>query len=108
MVRASLVAALVALGSCREAEPAPTLDSLRQPSGLAISPNAQWLFVTNGNWDRTQAGGTLAALDLVGLHAALQADIAASGASLSRNLPCRRVADGDETVECLPQAFICL
>ncbi len=106
MVRASLVAALVALGSCGGTDPAPTLDSLRQPSGLAVSPNAQWLFVTNGNWDRVQGGGSLAALDLVGLHAALEADIAAAGAGLSRSRPCRRVADTDETIECIPQAFI--
>lgn len=106
MVRASLVAALVALGSCGGTEPEPTLDSLRQPSGLAVSPNAQWLFVTNGNWDREQGGGTLAALDLDSLHAALEADVSASGTTLSRGRPCRRVADGDDTIECLPQAFI--
>jgi len=106
MVRASLVAALVALGSCGGTDPAPTLDSLRQPSGLAVSPNAHWLFVTNGNWDRVQEGGTLAALDLIALHAALEADIAAAGARLSPSRPCRRVADTDETIECIPQAFI--
>ncbi len=107
MVRATLVAALVALGSCSGGvEPSPALDSLRQPSGLALSPNAQWLFVASGNWDRAQAGGTVAAVDLVGLHAALEADIASAGTSLSASRPCRRVADGDETIECLPRAFI--
>lgn len=106
MVRAMLIAGLVAVGSCGGTEPAPALDSLRQPSGLAISPNAQWLFVTNGNWDRAQAGGTLAALNLVGLHAALEAEVASAGSELLSGRPCRRVADTDETVECLAQAFI--
>lgn len=106
MGRASLVAALVALGSCGGTEPAPPLDSLRQPSGLALSPNGQWLFVTNGNWDRAQAGGTLAALDLVRLHAALESDVAPAQTPLSGARPCRRVADGDETIECLPRGFI--
>ncbi len=106
MVRASLAVALVALGSCGGTDPAPTLDSLRQPSGLALSPNGQWLFVANGNWDRVQAGGTLAALDLVALHAALDAEIASAGTTLSATRPCRRIADGDQTIECLPQAFI--
>ncbi|MGH1348101.1 MAG: YncE family protein [Nannocystales bacterium] len=106
MVRASLVAALVALGSCGGTEPEPVRDSLRQPSGLAVSPNAQWLFVTNGNWDRVQKGGTLAAVDLVGLHAALGGDVGAPGATLSSSRPCRRLAERDPTIECLPTAFI--
>ncbi|MCR9162207.1 MAG: YncE family protein [Nannocystaceae bacterium] len=106
MRRALLLGAAVALGSCGGTKPAPDLGTLRQPSGLAVAPDHQWLFVTNGNWDRSQEGGTLAMIDLEALHTALSGSIASAGEHLSDARPCRRVADGDDTIECRPQAFI--
>jgi DNA-binding beta-propeller fold protein YncE len=106
MRRAGLLSALVVLGSCGGTKPPPDLATLRQPSGLAVGPDQRWLFVTNGNWDRTREGGTLAAIDLDALYAALTGPIEPAGASLSRAQPCRRVAEGDRTIECRPQAFI--
>ncbi len=106
MSRACLLAALVALGSCGGTKPAPDLDTIRQPSGVALAPDARSLFVANGNWDREQEGGTLVAVDLEAFHAALAGTIAPAGASLSSDRPCRRVAEGDETIECRPQPFI--
>lgn len=106
MSRAYLLAASVLLGSCGGTKPAPDPTAIRQPSGLAVAPDGQWLFVANGNWDRAQEGSTLAVVDLEALHAALSDAIAAPGSSLSRDRPCRRVAEDDATIECLPRVFI--
>lgn len=97
---------MAALPSCGGTKPTPDLGTIRQPSGLAIAPDGQWLFVANGNWDRAEAGSTLTVVDLDTLHAALSASIAAPDSALSASQPCRRVAEGDDTVECLPRAFI--
>lgn len=80
----------------------PDLDALRQPTGLAVGPNASALLVTNGNWDRAQTDSTLMAIDLVALYEALDDPAAADDGSR----PCRRVADDDPTIECDPSAFI--
>ncbi|MEM7159785.1 MAG: hypothetical protein AAF799_43495 [Myxococcota bacterium] len=80
----------------------PSLDALRQPSGLAVSPTGPVLFVTNGNWDRQQEDGTLMAVDLDALFMAL-ADPADAG---DGGRPCRRVSADDPTIECNPSAFI--
>ncbi len=106
MSRACLLGALVALGSCGGTKPAPDLGTLRQPSGLAVAPDQQWLFVTNGNWDLTQQGGTLVTIDLGALHSALAGSISSAGTGLSNARPCRRVSEDDDTIECRPQAFI--
>ncbi|MBL4688108.1 MAG: hypothetical protein JKY37_26195 [Nannocystaceae bacterium] len=46
---------------------------IRQPTGLALSADGSVLLVTNGNWDRRAASGTLALVDLVGLRDAITA-----------------------------------
>ncbi|MCB9716805.1 MAG: hypothetical protein H6712_23305 [Myxococcales bacterium] len=86
------------LTACR-AEPGivPSLDALRQPTGLAVSPTGAVLLVTNGNWDRVETDSTLMAVDLAELFAALEDE--GSGA-------CRRVSSDDPTLECNPAAFI--
>ncbi len=106
MHRAIVAGALSALVSCGGGKPDPDPLAIRQPSGLAVAPDGQALFVANGNWDRLEAGGTLVAVDLVALHAALQAEILAPGRALSGSRPCRRVAAGDDTIECAPGPFI--
>jgi hypothetical protein len=89
------VAGLVlTLSACGSDPTAPALDELRQPSGLALHPDGRWLFVTGGNWDRQQSHGTLMAIDLQRVHAAL----AAGEGSCPMN---------DEGVrECRPSSFI--
>lgn len=76
-------------------DPVPDRGILRQPSGLALSPDGSVLLVTNGNWDRRAASGTLTLVDRVGLDEA----IAAPGDGRA----CR-AADG--FIECDPTAFI--
>jgi hypothetical protein len=72
MHRAGWVALSMLVG-CGGSLPEPALDRLRQPTGLAPSPDGRWLFVTNGNWDLEERAGTLMVLDLVQLHAELAA-----------------------------------
>jgi len=100
------LAALVAMGSCGGQKPPPDLDVIRHPSGVALAPDGRWLFVSNGNWDRSLEGSTLVTIDLESVYEALQASIEPAGASLSSERPCRRAAREDDTIECLPQAFI--
>ncbi len=68
-VRAVAIAGFVLLGAsaCGRDRPDATLDDLRQPTGLALSPEGRLLFVTNGNWDRSQARGGVLTLDLAAL-----------------------------------------
>jgi len=106
MSRACWFAAAVALVSCGGQKPSPDLDTLRQPSGVAVAPDARWLFVSNGNWDRAEEGGTVAVVDLDALHAALAGTVLAADMPVSDARPCRRVAAEDATIECRPQAFI--
>jgi hypothetical protein len=76
-VRSSWVVAaglMLSASSCEDGDrAAPLRNELRQPSGLALAPSGRWLFVTGGNWDRQQTHGTLMAIDLEGVHAALAA-----------------------------------
>lgn len=102
--RAAALAVLLAGASgCGDRRPDPTLDDLRQPTGLQIGPAGEVLFVTNGNWDQSAKAGSLVTLDLVALAAGI-ADPAAPGASTTRARPCRRADDG--VVECDPSALV--
>lgn len=77
--------------SCGGQRPPPTLDRLRQPTGLQLSPEGRWAFVTNGNWDASESGGGVLVLDLEGLHAALEAPPSAD--ATTRAQPCRALDD---------------
>ncbi len=80
----ALVAAVLCCGGQR---PPPTLDRLRQPTGLQLSSDGRWAFVTNGNWDASESGGGVLVLDLERLHAALESE--ANHADPTRQKPCR-------------------
>lgn len=80
----------------------PDPDALRQPTGLAVSPSQPVLLVTNGNWDREELSSTLVVVDLD----ALFTELSRPGAAGDRTRPCRRVAEGDATIECDEAAFI--
>jgi DNA-binding beta-propeller fold protein YncE len=103
--RAAVVAALLA-GCGGGNKPDPDRAHLRQPTGLAISPDAGWLFVTNGNWDMVESAGTLMAIDLDAVHAALASSVGAPRSGLSRARPCRTIATDDPTIECDESMFI--
>ncbi len=104
-VRGLIVAVL--LGACEGGtKPAPDRAHLRQPTGLALTPDARWLFVSGGNWDMVESAGTLMAIDLADVHRALEQSVGAPGSALSRERPCRRIADGDPTIECDESFFI--
>jgi hypothetical protein len=97
------IATLAVAWACRpDPGEVPDLDALRQPTGLAVSPDQPILLVTNGNWDREELDSTLVAVDLEALFSAL----GRPGAAGERAAPCRRVAAGDATIECDPAAFI--
>jgi hypothetical protein len=97
--KALALASLGLLGCPAEPELAP-LDRLALPTGLAITPDARWLLISNGNWNRAFASSSLVALDLAALDAALL-DVQTSDAELTRARPCRRDAEADdELVEC--------
>jgi hypothetical protein len=83
----TLVAAVLSCGGQRP----PTLDRLRQPTGLQLSPDGRWAFVTNGNWDASESGGGVLVLDLERLHAALEGE--ANPADPTRQEPCRMRGD---------------
>jgi len=72
---------------CGEDRPGPTLDDLRQPTGLLVSPEGRWAYVSNGNWDRGETGGSVIALDLRGLDRATTTTPAAG--EPTRAEPCR-------------------
>jgi DNA-binding beta-propeller fold protein YncE len=65
---------LVLLVACGPQLPPPTLDDLRQPTGIALAPDGRHLYVTNGNWDQNEQGGAILALALASLDAALSGD----------------------------------
>jgi hypothetical protein len=97
------MATLVVASACRpDPGPVPDLDALRQPTGLAVTPDQPVLLVTNGNWDRQELSSTLVAVDLEALFEAL----ARPGEPDDAERPCRRVAEDDATIECDPAAFI--
>jgi DNA-binding beta-propeller fold protein YncE len=101
----TLVAALgLGVSGCGEDATLAPLDRLLLPSGLAASPDGRWLFVTNGNWDRTRNGSALIALDLAAIAAGI-ADPLAADAALDAAHPCRRHPD-DSRIECDPSLVL--
>jgi hypothetical protein len=86
-LRAGLFAIVVAGSACSGDLPAPTLDDLRQPTGFRLEPEGRWAYVSNGNWDRGETGGSILALDMRGLDRAL-ATTPADG-DPTRAAPCR-------------------
>lgn len=95
---AALVAALAA-GSCNRDQGGAPLDDLALPTGLALSPEGHWLFVSNGNWDRSYSGSSVVALDLVVLEAGLEQP-APAGEALDGGQPCREHPEDRERLEC--------
>lgn len=99
-----LLGLLGASSACtREPELAP-LDRLELPTGLALDPTGEWLFVTNGNWDRSRDASGLVAVELDRLDAGLSAPRPAD-AELDREHPCRVHAE-DPRIECDPSLLL--
>lgn len=74
-VRRAAACMLAALAvACGPQKPEPTIDALRQPTGLRLTDDGRWAFVSNGNWDRGESGGAIVGLDLADLHRALDGD----------------------------------
>jgi hypothetical protein len=93
------------LGACRPDDGLdPDPGALRLPTGAALSPNGDWLFVTNGNWDRLEDSSTVMAIDIARLDTEL-ADAGAPGDELTQKQPCREATPGGR-IECDPRAFI--
>ncbi|HLT39499.1 MAG TPA: hypothetical protein VK034_24615 [Enhygromyxa sp.] len=90
--------------ACGEDPALAPLDGLLLPTGLARSPDGRWLFVTNGNWDRSRNGSALLAVDLEALDAGLAAPRAA-GQPLDADHPCR-AHQVDPRLECDPGLVI--
>ena len=97
---------VLGLGCAGGTKPEPDRGRLRQPTGVALDPGGNALFVSNGNWDIAEAAGTLMVIDIGALHQALLGDVGGMGASLSASRPCRRVDGGDATIECDEAMFI--
>ncbi|MEM6996829.1 MAG: hypothetical protein AAF721_40375 [Myxococcota bacterium] len=96
------LALLCAAAACSAQDaPVPDRGVLRQPSGLAVTPDAGTLLVTNGNWDLREASGTLLLVDLVAVDGAL-AD--PGGASSAR--ACRRDVLPGDALSCRVHEFI--
>lgn len=91
--------ASLALVACTPDPDVAPIDALDLPTGLAESPDGRWLFVTNGNWDRSSSASSLIALDLDALEAGVGQPRAA-GAELDGDRPCRVHADDPDRVEC--------
>ena len=89
-----VVAALLLACNSGEPEP-PQLQRLRLPSGALLTPDNDWLLVTNSNLDQREDASTLVAIDLKQLDAALAAPPLAAGATPTLSRPCRRTADDD-------------
>jgi hypothetical protein len=103
--RAVLALALgVGLTSCTRDDELAPIDALLQPTGLAQTPNGRWLFVSNGNWDRSRASSSLVAVDLDALTEGL-ASALARGQALDAAHPCREHAQ-DDRIECDPKLLI--
>lgn len=94
------LATLLAASTCKPTVDDPERDGLRQPTGLALSPDAARLFVTCGNWDLQDSAGTLVSIDLERLTLAIEQ---AEDSSAS---PCHRDEEGEVTVLCDPAEFI--
>jgi len=98
---------MLAVEACERASlPTPDPAHLRQPTGLRLAPGGKWLFVTNGNWDREEEGGTLMAIDLEAVDDALEAAGGAATADPDGDAACRAVSDVDPTLECDEARFI--
>jgi hypothetical protein len=69
----------------------PPKDELFFPTGLIVSPEGRFLFVTNGNSDLEYNGGTVAAVNLAAVSRRL-----ATGAGLG----CRWAAQDRDVLEC--------
>ncbi len=101
MLGTGLVALAAATGCGADDDPIPDRSVLRQPTGVAVSPDGATLLVTNGNWDRREASGTLALVDLGGLDDAM-AQPGAAGSDSS----CWRAGGGASSMECDVARFI--
>lgn len=101
-----VIVALGVLGCEAGKKPAPSLDTLRQPSGIAMADDGRWLFATNGNFDQRDSNGVLLTIDLAAFHDATRGGVGEIGASLSAAQPCRLVEAGLPTVECREASFI--
>jgi hypothetical protein len=102
--RLTLALACLSVGACGEDPSLAPVDRLLLPSGLAQSPDGRWLFVTNGNWDRTRNGSSLLAIDLDALADGIAAPRGA-GEVLDAEHPCRAHAT-DPRLECDPALLI--
>ena len=99
--------ALLAVGvaGCKGDPREAPLDRLILPTGLALSPEGETLFVTNGNWDRRYANSGLIALELEPIEAGIAAPLA-EGSELEPERPCRLVSEGQGRIECDPSLVI--
>ncbi len=106
VIRARDLTLALCLGAsaCAEDHALAPVDRLLLPTGLAQSPDGRWLFVTNGNWDRTRNGSALLALDL-DLIAEGVAAPREPGSALDAAHPCRGHAE-DSRIECDPTLAI--
>jgi hypothetical protein len=102
--RGLLVLGCLSALACADDPALAPLDRLEQPTGLAQSPDGRWLFVTNGNWDRSRANSALLALDLEPIAEAIAAP-REPGESLDAAHPCRRIAL-EGRIECDPSLVI--
>lgn len=81
-------------GCSEDMLPAPARGRLRQPTGLAVTPDGDRLVVTGGNWDGAEADGTVMLLRLGELHEAL-----GSGG-------CEAAGGGDPLLVCDDERYI--
>lgn len=107
VARASMgmLAGMLSIAACEGGTlPRPDRDDLRQPTGMAMTPDGRWLLIANGNFDFEQERGALMLLDLAALHAALADEEAGQGSEACRTddgvVVCRtaRFVDARSTV----------
>ena len=98
------LAASAALGCALDDEGTPDLAQLHFPTGLAVTPDASALLVTNGAWDYAHDSSTLVVVDLGRLETEIDAP-GPVGAALGRAQSCRRVAESP-VVECDPETLV--
>ncbi|HEY0137388.1 MAG TPA: hypothetical protein VGB85_25065, partial [Nannocystis sp.] len=91
---AKLGVAAILLLACNSGEPEPPqLQRLRLPSGALLTPDNNWLLVTNSNLDQREDASTLVAIDLRQLDKALVDTPLAPDAVPTLSRPCRRTVD---------------
>ncbi len=95
------IVSLVATSTACADPDAPPRERLRQPTGIAVSPDGSTLFVANGNLDFGVTAGTLQVLDLVAVHQVI-AEPASTGQAGARCW----VSDAEPPIECDASAFI--